>query len=61
MWEKEKMLVPSIFSFSHSVIYSIMEWNCVFSNLLPANAFNLVKSKILSFGKRVKLIATKTK
>ena len=51
-WEKEKMLVTSIFSFSHSVSYSkryiiILET----FNLSSANAFNLVMSKILSFGK----------
>ena len=33
LWEKEKMLVTSIFSFSHSVFYSIKEINHHFSNI----------------------------
>ena len=33
LWEKEKMLVTSIFSFSHSVFYSIKEINPHFSNI----------------------------
>ena len=32
-WEKEKMLVTSIFSFSHNVFYSVKERNSYFSNL----------------------------
>ena len=41
LWEKEKMLVTSIFSFPHSVIYSYLGEKSSF----------LVMSKILSFGK----------
>ena len=33
LWEKEKMLVTSIFSFSNSVFYSIKEGNNHFSNI----------------------------
>ena len=33
MWEKEKMLVTSIFSISHSVFYSIKDSNHHFSNI----------------------------
>ena len=28
LWEKEKMLVISIFSFSHNVFFLIWDWNC---------------------------------
>ena len=52
----EKMLVASIFSFSHSVFYYVKERNHQSSNLFnlsSANAFNLVKSKILLFGKEL--------
>ena len=49
---KEKMLVTSIFSFSHSIFYSTKERNYHLSNIYRLqNAFNLVMSKILSFGK----------
>ena len=46
MWEKEKMLETSIFSFSHSVFYPSQN-NFNFSikfNLLSANAVNLDQS-----------------
>ena len=33
LWEKEKFLVTSIFSFSHSVFYTIKERNHHFSNI----------------------------
>ena len=33
LWEKEKMLVTSIFFFSHSVFYSIKERNLHISNV----------------------------
>ena len=48
------MLVISIFSFSHSVFYSVKKGEIVILatfNLSSANAFNLVMSKIVSFGK----------
>ena len=50
---KEKMLVTSIFSYSHSVS-NLSKGEIVILatfNLLSANAFNLVTSKILSFAK----------
>ena len=48
------MLVVCIFSFSHSVFCSIKERNHHF-NLLSANAFNWVTSKILLFGNGSKM------
>ena len=30
LWENEKMLVNSIFSFSHSIFNSIKDWNIIF-------------------------------
>ena len=53
MWEKEKMLVTNIFSFSHNVFY-ISQANFSFCStfiLSSANAFNFGLSKILWFGK----------
>ena len=50
------MLVTSIFSFSQSVIY-LFRREIIISetfNLSSANAFNLVTSKSLSFGKGLK-------
>ena len=53
-WEKEKMLVTSIFSFSHNVFYSYHKTNFNISFILVfANTFNLDFSKILSFGKEL--------
>ena len=60
LWEKEKMLVTSIFSFSHNVFYP-SKTNFNFSatfNLSSANAFNLDQSKNLSFGKELTLSQT---
>ena len=52
MYEKEKMMVTSIFSFSYDVFYpQINKFQFI---LLSANAFNLDQSKILSFGKELK-------
>ena len=54
MWEMEKMLVISIFSFSHNVFFCIKEKKIdIFAmiNLSSSNAFNLVESKILLFWK----------
>ena len=47
------MLVTCIFSFSHSVFYSILREIIILArfDLSPANALNLVKSKIFSFCK----------
>ena len=53
LWEKEKLLVTSNFSFSHSVFYPLRELSVISSNLKlsSANSFNLEESKMLSFGK----------
>ena len=53
LWEKEKMLDPSIFSFS-KVFSTPLKREFVILiqlNLSSANAFDLVKSKILWFDK----------
>ena len=48
LWEKEKMLVTSIFSFSRDV-FNPIKTNLLklLSNSLQNNAFNLVKSKVM--------------
>ena len=49
---KDKMLVTSIFSFSHNVFFPIKSRNDHLRNILCVvrNAFNLDRAKILSFG-----------
>ena len=61
LWEKEKMLVTSIFSFSHHVFNPIKDKNHHFKyfNVVVCNAFNLVRSKNLSFGKGLKGLSPK--
>ena len=44
LWEKEKLLVTSIFSFSHSVFYSFGEYSTTFIK------FEIVVCKRLQFG-----------
>ena len=54
--EKEKMLVTSIFSFSHNVFYprkTNLKFLVTF-DLSPTNAFNLDMANILLFGKGIK-------
>ena len=54
--EKEKMLVTSIFSFSHNVFDPIKHKEVIIlANfiLLSANASNLDQSGVLSFGKEL--------
>ena len=56
MREKEKLLVTSIFSFSHNVFYPAQEeflFIC-YIYLSSANAFNLVQTTNLSFGNGLK-------
>ena len=57
LWEKEKMLVTSIFSFSHNVLYSILcktNFNFLITFILSsANVFNLDQLKNLSLGKEL--------
>ena len=52
------MLVSRIFSFSHSVFYSIKEKNSHFSYLqfVVWKCFQLAESKILSFGEELSLL-----
>ena len=49
LWEKEKMLVTSIFSFSHNVFYQ--RKFAARTKLSSANAFNWDKAKNVSFSK----------
>ena len=53
MWEKEKLLVTSNFSFSHGVFYSFGELSAILSKLKlsSANSFRLEESKICRLGK----------
>ena len=53
LWEKEKLLVTSNFSFSHSVFYPFWEFSVIFVNLklLSAKSFSLEESKICRLGK----------
>ena len=58
LWEKEKILVTSIFSFSHKVtLFSTHSKKnfCLYVTfiLLSAKAFNLYQSKYLLFGKEL--------
>ena len=50
LWEKEKLLVTSNFSFPHSVFYSFRKLSANLK-LLSANSFSLDESKICRFGK----------
>ena len=45
LWEKEKLLVTSNFSFSHSVFYPFGELSAIF------NKFEIVVSKLFEFGR----------
>ena len=55
LWDKEKLLGTSIFSFSHNVstLSNSQVKGSVTFILSSANAFNLDQSKILSFGKEL--------
>ena len=44
-WEKEKMLVTSIFSFPHHVFYHFLNKLKIFSHFYFVNAFNMDRSK----------------
>ena len=49
LWKKEKLLVASNFSFSHSVFYPFEEFSAIIGKieiLSSANAFSLEESKI---------------
>ena len=60
LWEQEKMLVTSIFSFSHNVSYPSQNKFQISAkfDLLSANASNLDQSKYFSFGKELTLYDT---
>ena len=53
LWKKEKLLVTSNFSFSHSVFYPFREVSAIFIKLrmLSANSFILEESKIFCLEK----------
>ena len=64
LWEKEKLLITSNFSLSHSVLERLVLYTCKnqglfgvksHSFLSSAYSFNLAKYKILSFGKELNL------
>ena len=62
-WEKEKLLVTSNFSFSHSVFYPFRELSATFIKLeiVVCNLFQVGRVKNLSFGKRLNLLQKKKK
>ena len=53
LWEKEKLLVTSNFSFSHNVFCLFGELSAIFINLelSSTNSFSLEESKICRLGK----------
>ena len=54
LWEKEKLLVTSKFSFSHTVFFTLLENFLPYSSnlrLLSANSVSLKESKICRLGK----------
>ena len=58
LWEKEKLLVTSNFSFSHRVFYPFGELSAIFTNfkLSSAYSFNLEESKICRLWERIKML-----
>ena len=51
MWEKENVLVNSIFSFTHNVFYfsyTKFHFGSAFNFLFAIHAFNLINSRINS-------------
>ena len=61
LWEKEKMLVTSIFFFCHNVFYPSQNKFCFFQSWLfcRLQMFSIwTKFKVLSFGKELKPITT---
>ena len=62
LWEKEKMLVTSIFSFSHNVFYPYRNKLQILVTFMvkSANAFNLDKANFLGFGKGLRLVQVKS-
>ena len=57
LWEKEKLLVTSNFSFSHSVLYPSGELSAIFLKfkIVVCKLFQFGRVKNLSFGKGLKL------
>ena len=55
LWEKEKKLVTSIFSFFHNVYNPVKDKVNIWSTFIfsSAIAFNLERSNILLFGKEL--------
>ena len=56
-WEKEKLLVTSIFSFSHSVFYPFRKLSAIFIKLeiIVCKLFQLGRVQNLLFGKGLRL------
>ena len=61
LWEKEKLLVTSNFSFSHSVFYLFVELSAIFipSEIVVCKLFQFGKVKNLSFGKGLRFLANR--
>ena len=53
LWEKEKLLVTSNFSFAHSILYPFEELSaiCIKFKIVIYNLFQFEKSKIRRLGK----------
>ena len=58
LWEKEKLLVTSNFSFSHSVFYPFRELFTIFINfkIVICKLFHFGRVQNLSFGKGLKVV-----
>ena len=50
-WEKDKFLVTSNFSFSHSVFYPFRKLSAIFAKFEIVVSFSLEESKICHLGK----------
>ena len=55
LWEKEKLLIISNFSFSHSILYQFREFTAIFVNLnlSSAKSFSFEESTICRSGNKV--------
>ena len=58
LWEKQKLVVTSNFSFSHSVFYLFGELVAIFikSKIVICQSFEFGRVKYLSFGKELKVL-----
>ena len=58
LWEKEKLLITSNFSFPHSVFYHLRELSTIFTNfkIVVCKLFQFGRVQNLSFGKELNVI-----